>query len=51
MGTCACKGAASAKKQVTSVKQIVKRTTTPSSVGTRPQRKVAPKRVIIRRPM
>ena len=46
----ACKSSSSSK-QVTAVKQVVKKTTTPKLSSTRPQKTLTPRRIIFRRPM
>ena len=47
---CSCKSSSSSK-QVTAVKQVVKKTTTPKLSSTRPQKTLTPRRIVFRRPM
>lgn len=47
---CSCKSNSS-NKQVTAVKQVVKKTTTPKLSTTRPKKNITPRRIVFRRPM
>lgn len=47
---CACKNNSSSK-QVTAVKQVIKKTSTPKSSSNKPQKTITPRRIVFRRPM
>jgi hypothetical protein len=47
---CSCKSNSS-NKQVTAVKQVVKKTTTPKTLSSSAQKKVTPRRILFKRPM
>jgi hypothetical protein len=47
---CACKSSSSSR-QVTAVKQVVKKTSTPKLSSNRPQKTITPRRIVFRRPM
>lgn len=47
---CSCKSNSSSR-QVTAVKQVVKKTTTPKLSSTRPQKTMTPRRIVFRRHM
>ena len=47
---CACKSSSSSR-QVTAVKQVVKKTTAPKTLSASGQKKVTPRRILFKRPM